>query len=422
MSYPIKTLQAPLANRVRVPGSKSHTNRALLLAALAEGNTRLENALFSEDANLFAAALQQLGFEIVIHQAEACIQVAGLGGFIPARTARLFIGNAGTAARFLTALLTLAQGDFHLDGVARMRQRPIADLVTGLNHLGANVIAPSGCPPVQVQAAGLPGGRTEVRGDISSQFLSALLMVAPYAAAPVEIAVLGSLNSKPYVDLTMGVMHDFGVEVGRQGYARFRVEPGKYRGIANYRIESDASAASYFFAAPAICGGWLEVEGLTRLSRQGDLAFLDVLSQMGCQITELPDALRVSAPQELLGVQVDLSDLPDTAQTLAAIAPFASTPTTICGIASARVKESDRVTATCRELTRLGVQVEEYPDGMKIYPCEQIRPARIQTYRDHRMAMAFALVGLRVPGIEIEDPGCVAKTFPGYFEVLATLS
>ncbi|MBN1668657.1 MAG: 3-phosphoshikimate 1-carboxyvinyltransferase [Anaerolineales bacterium] len=421
MHYQIRSLQRPLNARLRLPGSKSHTNRALLVAALAEGVTTLENALFSDDARLFAAALQQLGFEVALQPASSRMQVTGHGGHIPARQADLFIGNAGTAARFLTAFLTLGQGEFRLDGVARMRRRPIADLVAALNHLGAQVTATSGRPPVQVQAAGLPGGQTQVRGAVSSQYLSALLMVAPYAAKTVHISVTGELNSRPYIDLTLGVMADFGVGVERDDYASFQVRPARYQAIDVYPIESDASTASYFFAAPAICGGQVQVEGLTRHSRQGDLAFLDVLAQMGCQVHDLPDAIQVSGPSRLAGVQVNLRDLPDTAQTLAAIAPFASSPTTIRGIASARLKETDRVAATCRELQRLGVQVEEYPDGLKIYPCAQIRPARIRTYDDHRMAMAFALVGLRLPGIEIEDPACVAKTFPDYFEYLERL-
>jgi 3-phosphoshikimate 1-carboxyvinyltransferase len=314
-----------------------------------------------------------------------------------------------------------------------MRQRPIGDLVSALNKLGAKVEGTSTdhrslttdnaslCPPVTVAAAGLPGGTTSIRGDISSQFLSGLLMVAPYAQTEVEITVDGPLHSKPYIDLTLGVMADFGVEVQREGYACFQVVPQQYRTPGEYPIESDASAASYFFAAPAICGGWVEVSNLSRTARQGDIAFLDVLEQMGCAVTEVPGAIRVSGPEHLQGIDIDMSDISDTSMTLAAIAPFAETPTTIRGIASSRVKETDRVTATVTELRRLGVKVDEHPDGMTIYPCPKIQPAQIQTYDDHRMAMAFALVGLKVPGIKIENPGCVAKTFPEYFQVLEQL-
>ncbi len=423
----------PLSTRISVPGSKSHTNRALLIAALAEGTTHLENALFSDDSRYFAQALTALGFSINLDEQAKTMIIQGQGGNIPAVQADLFIGNAGTAARFLTAMLTLGNGVYYLDGVKRMRQRPIGDLVVALNQLGANVKGiptdhqslitdhASLCPPVTIHASGLPGGVSSIRGDISSQFLSGLLMVASYAQSEVEITVDGPLHSKPYIDLTLGVMVDFGVEVQREGYARFIAAPQRYRAPETYPIESDASAASCFFAAPAICGGWVEVANLSRSARQGDIAFLDILERMGCTVNEVPGAIRVSGPENLCGVNVDMSDISDTFLTLAAIAPFATTPTTIRGIASSRVKETDRIAATVAELRRLGVQVDEHPDGMTIYPCENIQPAKIRTYNDHRIAMAFALIGLCVPGIEIENPGCVAKTFPDYFDVLEQL-
>jgi len=425
----ISPLIDPLSARVSVPGSKSHTNRALLVAALAEGSTTLTNALFSDDSRYFAQALRNLGFAVSLDDAAQTIQVIGLGGRIPATQAELFIGNAGTAARFLTALLPLGYGRYRLDGIERMRQRPIGDLVTALNNLGANangrwtMVNGQGliCPPIEVIASGLPGGATSIRGDLSSQFLSGLLMVAPYAQRPVEITVEGPLHSKPYIDLTLGVMSDFGVEVEREGYARFRISPQVYHSPGMYLLESDASAASYFFAAPAICGGWVEVTNLSRAARQGDIAFLDVLEQMGCTVNAVPGAIRVTGPERLRGVDVDMANISDTSMTLAAIAPFADTPSTIRGITSSRLKETDRVSATVAELRRLGVQVDEHSDGLTIYPCDRFSAATIQTYDDHRMAMAFALVGLKVPGIEIENPGCVAKTFPNYFEVLEQL-
>jgi 3-phosphoshikimate 1-carboxyvinyltransferase len=398
----------------------------LLVAALAEGQTRLENALFSDDTHYFVQALTNLGFTMILDEGAKTISVNGLGGKIPAPQADLFIGNAGTAARFLTAMLAIGHGQYRLDGVERMRQRPIGDLIAALNNLGVKVEGTSTngasvCPPVIITADGLPGGTTSIRGNISSQFLSGLLMVAPYARRKVELIVDGPLHSKPYIDLTLGVMGDFGVEVQRDDYARFHIKPQQYRTPGVYPIESDASAASYLFAAPAICGGWVEVANLSRTARQGDIAFLNVLEKMGCTVTEIPGAVRVSSPQTLRGVDVDMSDISDTSMTLAAIAPFAKTPTTIRGIASSRVKETDRVAATVTELRRLGVQVDEQPDGMTIYPCSNIQPAQIQTYDDHRMAMAFALVGLKIPGITIENPGCVAKTFPAYFKVLEKL-
>jgi len=427
----------PLNATVRVPGSKSLTNRALLISALWNGKSRLINALFSDDSCYFAKALRTLGFDIELDEPNLEMTVTGLGGRIPARKAELFVGNAGTAARFLTAFLTLGSGEFIVDGEPRMRERPIGDLISTLTQLGANIEASSsGCPPVKIKASGLQGGKTSIAGDISSQFLSASLMVAPYAKSPVEIEVTTELNSKPYVDMTLAVMKDFGIEVKRNDYQHFSIPLATYhlpgtnlqphRGasqspISTYPIESDASAASYFFAAPAICGGTVCVENISRHSKQGDIAFLDVLEQMGCIIRENEDNIEVTGSQSLFGVDVNMRDIPDTAQTLAAIAPFASTPTRIRGIASARLKETDRIHATCMELARLAVRVEEHSDGMTIYPCETICPATIQTYNDHRMAMAFSLIGLRVPGVRIENPSCVAKTFPNFFNVLETL-
>ncbi|MDP1715879.1 MAG: 3-phosphoshikimate 1-carboxyvinyltransferase [Anaerolineales bacterium] len=437
----ITPITHPLSATVRVPGSKSLTNRALLIASLANGTTRLTNALFSDDSRYFAKALQTLGFDIQLDEANHEMIITGLGGVIPADKAEFFIGNAGTAARFLSAFLTLGNGEFILDGDARMRARPVGDLVESLTQLGANIqpIQPSreafslrpssACPPVKIFANGLPGGKTRIAGDISSQFLSALLMVAPYAQNPIEITLTTELNSKPYVDMTIAVMQDFSVEVKRNAYQFFSIPITNYQlPISNsqpsstYAIESDASAASYFFAASAICGGTVCVENISRKSKQGDIAFLDVLQKMGCVITDGADSISVARRSgNLCGIDIDMRDIPDTAQTLAAVAPFASSPTRIRGIASARVKETDRVHATCTELARLGVRVEEHEDGMTIYPVEKTRPALIQTYNDHRMAMSFSLIGLRFNGVTIENPSCVSKTFPDYFEVLETL-
>ena len=417
----IQPIQHPLSATVRVPGSKSLTNRALLIAALADGTTTLTNALFSDDSHYFANALQSLGFRVYLNSESAEMTVMGLDGRIPANSAEHFIGNAGTAARFLTAFLTLGDGEYILDGEPRMRERPIGDLIDALKQLGVNLEAKNNCPPVRVSASGLPGGKTKIAGDISSQFLSALLMVAPYAQSPVEIEVTTELNSKPYVDMTLSIMRDFGVEVQRDGYQCFEIPITHYESHTTYPIESDASAASYFFASPAICGGTVCVENISQKSVQGDIAFLNVLEKMGCTVKEDDNSISVTRALEINGLDIDMRDIPDTAQTLAAIAPFASTPTRIRGIASARVKETDRVHATCAELTRLGVKVEEHEDGMTIYPCENIRPATVQTYNDHRMAMALSLIGLRVPGITIENPGCVSKTFPNYFNILETL-
>jgi len=417
----IVPINHPLHATVRVPGSKSLTNRALLIACLAKGTTRLTNALFSDDSCYFAKALQTLGFELQLEEAHSEMTVTGLGGHIPSKKAELFIGNAGTAARFLSALLTLGNGEYILDGDSRMRERPIQDLIDALHQLGVELEAKNNCPPVEIFARGLAGGNTKIAGNISSQFLSALLMVAPYARSAIEIEVITELNSKPYVDMTIAMMQDFGVEVERQGYEHFTIQPSFFLPRSSYSIESDASAASYFFAAPAICGGTVRVENISRTSKQGDIEFLATLQQMGCEIQEGENLIEVAAAGTLIGVDVDMRDIPDTAQTLAVIAPFASSPTRIRGIASARVKETDRLHATCTELARLGIRVDEHEDGMTIYPCAEIRPARIQTYNDHRMAMAFSLIGLHSNGVTIENPSCVSKTFPDFFDVLDTL-
>ena len=450
----IQPITHPLSASVRVPGSKSLTNRALALAALSDGTTTLTNVLIADDTLHFASSLRQLGFDVqpedLVNQSQPevegdlnrTITVRGQGGRIPASRADLYIGNAGTAARFLTALLSLGYGSYTLDGNQRMRHRPMQDLLDALRQLGAVITQPhqsleledrerTSIPeaelsqlPISVQASGLAGGQARVAGSASSQFLSALLMVAPYARQPVELHLEDDLTSKPFVDMTLGMMSDFGVQVERQGYTRFLILPQKYHTPGNYAVESDATAASYFFIAPALCGGTLRVEGIARRSRQGDIAFLDLLEQMGCTVSQGSDWVMVSCSPEdspLRGLTVDMVDIPDTAQTLAVLAPFASTPTTIRGIASARRKESDRVAAMCTELSRLGVSVEEHPDGLTIHPCSKLHPAVIHTYQDHRMAMAFSMIGMKTPGISILDPGCVSKTFPGFYEVLAQL-
>ena len=438
-SFRIHPLARPINATIRVPGSKSLTNRALLIAALANGTTRLTNALFSDDSKYFAKALQNLGFDVQLDEANSEMTVTGLGGKIPAEKAELFIGNAGTAARFLSAFLTLGNGEYILDGEPRMRERPIGDLVDALTQLGAVIstadhrpqtisstvhgLRSEIYPPVKIIASGLPGGKTKIAGNISSQFLSALLMVAPYAQSPIEIELTTELNSKPYVDMSISIMKDFGVDIERDDYRSFTIHPSFFFPLSTYSIESDASAASYFFAAPAICGGTVKVENISRNSVQGDIAFLDVLQQMGCVVTESDNSIMVHRPQgsSIVGVDVDMRDIPDTAQTLAAIAPFAASQTRIRGIASARVKETDRVSATCTELKRLGVQVDEHEDGMTIYPCSTFKPSNVETYNDHRMAMSFSLIGLRFDGVTIENPSCVSKTFPSYFYVLEKL-
>jgi 3-phosphoshikimate 1-carboxyvinyltransferase len=431
----IEPILHPLKATVRVPGSKSLTNRALLVAALAEGETVLENALFSDDTLFFASALKKLGFDIKLEKEQGKMSVFGLGGRIPARKADINIGNAGTAARFLTAMLTLGAGEYLLDGNTRMRERPIGDLIIALQQIGARIMPLNEhlhndrknndrsaiCPPIKIQASGLTGGVTKIAGNISSQFLSGILMVAPYASESVTLNVTTELISRPYIEMTIGVMADFGVEVEQNDPFYFLVHPSHYRPQSAYPIEPDASAASYFFAAPAILGGTVRLENVSRKSKQGDVAFLNILEQMGCAVAEGNDYIEVTGRNRLKGVDVDMRDISDTAQTLAAIAPFAASPTRIRGIGFINHKESERITDTSRELIRLGVEVQEYDDGLAIQPCKEIKSGVVHTYNDHRMAMAFSLIGLRCPGIQIENPKCVSKTFPEYFKVLESL-
>lgn len=409
---------------IAVPGSKSLTNRALVLAALADGVTQLSNALFSDDTVVMVDALRRLGLRIEVDPTARTIAVHGAGGRIPVASAELFVGGAGTAARFLTALVALGPGPYRIDGTARMRERPMQDLVDALVVLGAAVQAPGGTLPLVVAGGGLRGGRTVVRGDVSSQFVSALLMTAPYAAADVEIVVDGRLVAAPYVEMTLAVMAAFGVAVERPdgaGLRRFRVRAGQRYGARTYPVEPDASSAAYFLAAAAITGGRVEIPNLSARSLQGDVRFLDVLEQMGCAVERHEDGIAARGPGRLRGVDVDLNAISDQTMTLAAIAPFARGPTRIRGVAHIRHQESDRLAATASELRRLGQEVETADDGLVIRP-RPVRPAVVQTYGDHRIAMAFAVTGLRAPGIVIADPDCVTKTFPEFFERLEALA
>lgn len=419
----IQIFNNPPRGKVKLPGSKSITNRALMLAALADGNTIIRNPIVSDDSEFFIKALQKLGFNVNT-EIDNRIFVEGLLGKIPSNHADLYIGNAGTAARFLSGLVCLGNGKFWLDGNDRMRERPIGDLVESLRSLGGKVIATENkgniCPPIEIQADGLKGGRTLISGKISSQFLSALLMIGPYTDLGLEIQVFDELNSRPYVEMTSKIMEKFGIYPQNNRDLNYKVEKGHYISPGEFLVEPDATAASYFLALPAFTGGSVSITGLHKNSIQGDIRFIEILKTIGLRIEESEDGITSSFDQtdRLRGVSADLSDMPDTAQTLAVMAPFAIEPVEIRGIASARVKESDRIGATCTELRKLGVQVDEFSDGMKIYPCAKINPAEICTYGDHRMAMSFALIGTRIGGIVIEDPDCVNKTFPKFFETL----
>ncbi len=419
----ITPLDRPVDAKVTIPGSKSYTNRALLIAALSDGVTTLTGALLSDDTKYMAESLRRLGIEVVADKDAQIFVVHGTGGRIPSSGADLFVGGSGTCARFLTAFTALGSGRFVIDGGERMRERPIQDLLVGLEGLGASATTRhgTGCPPVVVNADGLRGGRTFMPGDRSSQYFTALLLVSSYAAENVEIRVEGDLASKPYIDMTLAIMRHFGVDVVNDDYNTFHVAAGQRYTATTYAIEPDATNATYFLAAAAVTGGRVTVGGLSEESAQGDVRFARVLEQMGCAVDIDDTGITVRGPQQLSGIDIDLNGMPDTAQTLCAIAPFASEPVTICNVPVLRIHETDRIAAVETELTKLGVRVETWHDGMTVHPASQILPARLETYDDHRMAMSLSLIGLREPGVVINDPGCVNKTFPEYFSVLDTL-
>ena len=411
----------PINAAVRPPGSKSITNRALVCAALAEGHSTLTGVLDSEDTQVMLAALRRLGLEIEFDSASATARVTGSGGDYPHRDVDLFVANSGTTMRFLTAALTVGNGRYRLSGIARMHQRPIRDLVDALRSLGATLryAEQEGYPPLEILATGLVGGTTRIRGDVSSQFLSGLLMASPCARGTVEIEVEGPLVSRPYVDMTLSVMRAFGVDVDHHEPSRYLVPaPTKYHGT-DYQIEPDASAASYFWAAAAITGGSVTVHGLGPNALQGDVAFCDCLEKMGCIVQRAADSITVIG-RPLNGIDVNMNAISDTVQTLAAVALFASGPTTIRGVAHIRFKETDRIGDLARELCRLGAEVTQFDDGLRITP-RPLHAAEIETYNDHRMAMSLALVGLRVPNVRIRDPQCTRKTYPRFFDDLQQL-
>ncbi len=420
----IHPLPRPLDHDVEVVGSKSYTNRALVLAALAEGPTELSGALFSDDTRYMAEALRELGVAVTADEAASTLHVMGAAGRVPAASARCFVGNAGTAARFLPVVMALGAGTYELDGIERMRHRPIAPLLDALSSLNVRVesLGEPGCVPIRVYGGSLVGGQVRIAGHISSQYISGLMMGAPCMRDGLILDLEGELVSRPYLEMTAQAMRDFGATLEREGERRIVIPGGqRYRGRA-YRIEPDASAASYFFAAAAICGGRVRVNGLGTRSLQGDRGLVHILARMGCRVHEGDDFTEVCGPENgrLVGVEVDMADLSDVAQTLAAVAPFATTPTRVTGIGFIRKKETDRVAAVVAELNRLGVRAEEEADGYVVHPGLP-HPGAVSTYDDHRMAMSFALLGLRCPGIEILDPDCVSKTFPSYFDVLERL-
>lgn len=421
------TLQ-PLARAngdVQIPGSKSLSNRILLLAALAEGSTRITNLLDSDDVRHMLNALKALGIHYQLSDDRRSCELQGLGHAFRAEQAlELFLGNAGTAMRPLCAALCASEGSFTLTGEPRMYERPIADLVDALRPLGADIeyLGEPGYPPLRINATGLKGGEVGIRGNISSQFLTALLMAAPLAEGDLSIRVEGELVSKPYIDITLHTMALFGVEVENHDYQRFVIRAGQqYRSPGEVMVEGDASSASYFLAAAAIAGGTVRVYGVGAESVQGDKAFAEVLGKMGAQVSYGPTWIEVTRG-ELNGVDLDLNAIPDAAMTIATTALFAKGPTAIRNVYNWRVKETDRLSAMATELRKVGADVVEGEDFIEITPPAQIQSAAIDTYDDHRMAMCFSLAAFGDAPITINDPGCTRKTFPEYFELFRRIT
>jgi len=411
---PCKPVQATLT----LPGSKSYTHRALMAAALAAGASVLTNALAAEDTELTAAALTQLGAGI--DWQGTTIRVTGRSGrWRPARLP-IYLGNSGTSMRFLTALAALGEGEYLLTGTERLCQRPLGELLEALRQAGVQAVSErgDGCPPVRV-TGGLTGGRTQLSGSISSQYLSALLFIGPLAPKGLKIDITGELVSRPYVDLTLEVLGNFGISYYREGYRYFELPGGQSYLPREYEIEADASSASYFWAAAAVTGGRVTITNLSLESSQGDAAFPEVLGRMGCAVESTPAGLTVQGGP-LQGVTVDMATMPDLVPTLAVLAAFAAGDTVITGVAHLRHKESDRLAAVAAELGKLGIEARETADGLVIRGGAP-KGAVIHTYNDHRIAMSFAVAGLKIPGVTIEDPECVAKSFPDFWQFFRQL-
>lgn len=422
--YTVTPLSQPPHCSVQVPGSKSITNRALILAALAqpaensESQSVLLNALHSEDTEVMIDSLQRLGIAVNADWNQHRITVPCTPITHWNSQAEFFCGNSGTTIRFLTAMLALGQGRYRLDGVDRMRERPIGDLLDALRALKVNITTEqrADCPPILLQSSGLPGGTVQVRSDISSQFLSALLMASCYAREEMIIRIPGTLVSQPYIQMTLRMMKQWGVNVleKQEPELTYLITPQTYR-ARTYVVEPDASSASYFWAAAAITGGRVSVPGLEQ-SMQGDVAFRRVLERLGCT---LPDQNTVQGAP-LTGIEIDMNAISDTVMTLAVVALFAQSPTSIRNVAHIRHKETDRLAALACELRKTGAIIDEHPDGLTIHP-QVLHGAVFDTYNDHRMAMSLSLIGLRVPGVQVRNPGCTAKTYPRYWQDLENL-
>jgi 3-phosphoshikimate 1-carboxyvinyltransferase len=414
---PIAPFEAPIEAVLAVPGSKSLTNRALVVSSLAEGKSRLSNVLHSDDTRYMMSHLQTLG--IALQASDDQVEIEGQGGAFPPVQASLYCGNAGTTVRFLTALCALVPGAQVVTGDRRMQARPIHDLVDALSGLGADIESVSGCPPVTVRSGVLRGGRVEVQAHLSSQYLSALLMIAPYAQRQVTLEVAGDMVSESYIELTLDVMASFGVAVERPDLRRFEIPRRRFQGCS-FAVEGDATSAGYWWALAALTGGHIRVSNVQFSSHQGDIEFLRILERMGCMIAQ-GQGIAVQGPRQLQspGV-VDMNRLPDGVMTLAVLAALAQGETRIVNVANLRIKESDRLAALVTELRRIGIEAEELPDGIRIQGGKP-HGADIETYADHRVAMSFAILGVYVPGIRIGTPECVSKSYPTFFEQLQGL-
>ena len=419
---------------VKLPGSKSISNRILLLAALADGETLIRDLLEADDTHVMLGALRALGVTWK-HEGRRAVRVQGAGGAFSVKKAELNLGNAGTAFRPLTAVLALCGGDYKLSGVARMDERPVGDLVDALRQLGAKIdyLGEEGFPPIAVRAAAVRGGgKVGVRGDVSSQFLTGLLLALPLTGAKTVVSVEGELISKPYVEITLNTLRRFGIVVERDGWKSFVIPAARYASPGEIFVEGDASSASYFLAAGAISGlaggGPVRVEGVGRGSIQGDVRFAEILERMGADITMGENWIEAKAGADAAGrgklraIDADFNHIPDAAMTAAVAALFADGASTLRNIGSWRVKETDRIAAMAAELRKLGATIEEGRDSLRIEPPARLRNATIDTYDDHRMAMCFSLAALGGVTVRINDPGCVAKTFPGYFDALAGIT
>jgi 3-phosphoshikimate 1-carboxyvinyltransferase len=420
MSLSLKPTTKPIDARFELPGSKSYANRALVCAALSDAPCFIRNISPAEDTALMLNLLADLGWQVTrANPLSRDLQLRP-----PARPAAhdriMYTGAAGTVARFATALLTVIPGRFTLDGNDRMRERPMSELIHALNHLGAHIFETRlpGCLPLEIVGGKLRGGKCTLKGDVSSQFVSALLLVAPTRAGGIEITIDGELVSKPYVEMTLEVMRAFGVPdsaISRDSYARIHVNEAPYR-PTEYTCPPDATAASYFWGAAAVTGGVCVIDGLTRQDTQGDAQFAAVLGRMGCEVQEFPNGLGVRGPNTLKPVNADMADMPDCAQTLAVVCAFAAGTSRLTGLSTLRVKETDRIAALEAELGKLGVATRSGPDWLEVDGGTALTPdVQISTYDDHRMAMSFAIAGLRVP-LAIKDPGCVDKSFPTFWE------